>query len=182
MIGRSTLALLAAALILAGCGDPPPSRPKTKAERAAAVPFAGREAKQVLSAFPDALRDVLEQAERATLYSLNPDRLQDGELSPEKERFHNYGVLSQREVTDEAVQRKLVEAVYRGLKGEDASPADSFSPRHGLRFELGSQSIDLLICFQCTWVHVFVDDSEKKLRMLFGAGVKPVFDSAIKAP
>jgi hypothetical protein len=185
MFGRSNPALLVAvglltACLLAACGDAKP-RPPTKAEHAAAVPFAGRDAAQVGSAFPGDARDVLEQAETITLYTLNPFRLRDGVLSPEKERFHNYGVLGSAEIKGEDGHRRMAEAVYSGLLGEGAGPANCFIPRHGLRFEKGAQTVDLLICFECTWVYIFGAGAKNERRMLFGPGVKPVFDSAVRA-
>lgn len=176
------LALGLTALLLLGCGEKAKKlEDMTKAERAAAVPFAGRDEKAVLSAFPDDARDILEQASSVTLFTLNPHRLVDGVLSPEPERFHNYGVLGKAEVTDVGEHRRLVEAVYEGLLAEGAGPAQCFIPRHGVRFVLGSQSVDVVICFQCTWVHVFRDGAKHETRLLFSAGVKPVFDSLVQA-
>lgn len=183
MTGRRTLLLLLAPTILlvAACGEQStPYEDMTKAERATAVPFAGRDDRHTTAAFPDDDRDVLEQADRITLYTLNPTRMVDGKPSPEKERFHLYGVLGTTSIEDASEHRRVVEAVYEGLKGEGAGPASCFLPRHGLRFERGKRRIDLLICFQCTWVYVFRDDAEHETRMLFGAGVKPVFDSIVK--
>ncbi len=185
MLGRRLPALLAfvcvgAACMLVACGDSKP-RPPTKAERAETVPFAGRDAAQVLSAFPSDQRDVLEQAETITLYTLNPTPLRDGVLSPEKERFRNYGVLGRAEIKGEDGHRRLVEALYSGVRGEGAGPASCFNPRHGLRFVKGAETIDVLICFECTWVYIFGVGATKERRMLFGPGVKPVFDSAVRA-
>ena len=178
---RIPAALAIAALLLAACGDETtPYEKMSKAERAEAVPFERREAKQTMAAFPDDDRDVVEQAERITLFTLNPARMTGGKLSPEEERFRGYGVLGKAPIEDAADHRRLVEAVYEGLAGEGAGPASCFLPRHGLRFELGSRQIDLLICFECTWVYIYRDDAEHERRMLFGAGVKPVFDSLIK--
>lgn len=145
-----------------------------------ATPFIGRDAKQVVSAFGKEGRAVLEQADAVTLFTLNPHRLVNGKLSPETERLRGYGVLGKAAIDDAAKRRRLVEAVYEGLKGEGAGPAQCFWPRHGLRFVKGSETVELLICFECTWVYVYAPGAEHETRLLFGAGVKPVFDSILK--
>lgn len=173
-------ALLIVCAFLAGCGDRKAPKGTTNGGGAAATPFVGHDLKQVKSAFPDDGREVLEQADTVTFFTLNPTRLVEGKLSPEKERLRNYGVLGKVEITDAAERRRLVEAIYEGLRGEDAGPADCFIPRHGLRFTRGSRTIEFVICFQCTWVHIYQDDAEHATRMLFGAGVRPVFDAIVE--
>jgi hypothetical protein len=168
---------LLAALALAGCGGR--GQGHAAAPRA---PYAGRDAKQVRAAFPGDLRDVIEQADRVILYTLDPHRIVDGKLSPEAERLRTYGITGQAEITDPGERRKLIEALYRGLLGRDAGPAACFWPRHALRFERGQRAVDCLICFECTWIHVYRKaDSPKEDRLLFGPGVRPVFDSVMKA-
>ncbi|MDA1195443.1 MAG: hypothetical protein O2894_09700 [Planctomycetota bacterium] len=174
------LALLALSASLAACGDPAP-RPATRAENARSIPFAGRDEKEVISAFGEGGRDIIEHAASVELLTLNPHQLVDGKLSPETDRLRGYGVLGRVTVTDDTEHRSIVEAVYRGLKGEGAGPASCFWPRHALRFTHDGRTVELLICFECTWVHVYRDGAEHEARMLFGAGVKPVFDSAVKA-
>lgn len=191
---RIALPVLLAALILVGCGDHKKRSAGDVADRRAgaedtqrATPHIGRDAKPVLSAFGDGQdgagdrREVLEQADTVTLYTVNPTRVVDGKLSPEAERFRGYGILGTSEITDPAERRRLVEAVYEGLEAEGAGPASCFLPRHALRFRKGGRTIDALICFQCTWIYLYEDDIEHEKRMLFGAGVKPVFDSLVKA-
>ena len=176
MSARSLIPVLVA-VVLAGCGDGPKGG---SGESDGPIPFIGRDAKQVVSAFGADGRDVLEAPDRMTLFTLNPVQVADGKLSPEAERLRNYGVLGKAEITDPTIRRRLVEAVYEGLKADGAGPANCFFPRHGLRFEKGEQTIEVLICFECTWVYVYPDGAENETRLLFSAGVKPVFDSVIK--
>ena len=176
--------LMALVATLAACGE----RGGAAGGGSAEAPPIGRDEKQVLSAFGDEGRGVLEDANHLTLFTLNPQRLVDGELSPETERVHGYGVLGQAVIEDAGERRRLVEAVYEGLKGEGAGPAKCWIPRHALRFVRGSKAFTILICFQCTWVYIYEDhveggeviEAEHETRMLFGAGVKPVFDSILK--
>ena len=181
---RVALLVLLAALALAACGDhkkkPTDGSGDKETEGAGGTPHIGRDAKQVLSAFGEEGREVIEQADAVTLFTVNPTRIVDGKLSPEAERIRGYGILGTADITDAGERRRLIEALYEGLKGEGAGPASCFLPRHALRFQKGRRVIEALICFQCTWVYLFEDGVEKEKRMLFGAGVKPVFDSIIK--
>jgi hypothetical protein len=190
---RVALLILLAGLALAACGDhkkkPTDGSGDTKAEgtdgttggTTGGTPHIGRDAKQVLSAFGEEGREVIEQADTVTLLTVNPARIVDGKLSPEAERIRGYGILGSADIPDAGERRRLIEALYEGLKGEGAGPASCFLPRHALRFQKGRRVIEALICFECTWVYLFEDGVEKEKRMLFGAGVKPVFDSVIKA-
>lgn len=183
------LALLATLALLTGCGKGFQKRAETnrKAQRSAAqqpevAPFEGRDAKEVRAAFPGDDRLVLEQPDKVTLFTLNPVRILDGKLSPEPDRLRTYGITGQAVIDDTDEHRMLVEAVYRGLRGEGAGPAACFNPRHGLRFERQGRTIECLICFECTWIYIYGrDGSDDEVRLLFGATVEPVFASLLKA-
>lgn len=175
------LALLASLLLpLAGCGTEDGEEAGASAGQAT-IPFEGHDAKEVLAALPEDLRAIVEGAEATTLLTLDPRRLPAKPDDEPHERFRRYPVLATAVISEAAEHRRLVEALYEGLKGEGAGPAGCFIPRHGLRFERDGRSVEFLICFQCTRVHVYRPDAEHKVDMLMGPGVKPVFDEAIKA-
>ena len=190
---RNAGVTIALAVLLAGlfaaCGErgrrvaqEQRARETTAPEATPAPAFEGRDLKQVLAAFPGEDRSVVEEPDRLTLFTLNPHRIADGILSPEKDRLQTYGITGQAVITDADEHGKLVEALYRGLKGEGAGPASCFWPRHGLRFERGDRTIECLICFECTWIHLYGrEGSGEETRLLFGAGVEPVFASILAA-
>jgi len=160
---------------LGGCGG------RRDAGTPVALTFEGRDLKQVLAAFPAEDRDVLEHPDHMTLLALYPSPIVDGKLSPQKERLHKWGILGQAEIKDAAEQHKLIEAVYRGLKAEGAGPASCFNPRHALSLEKGARRIDLVICFECTWIYIYGGSSSGKTnRLLFSPSVSPVFDALFK--
>jgi hypothetical protein len=35
-----------------------------------------------------------------------------------------------------------------------------FRPRHGVRAKSGGRAVELVICFECSWVKVYVDGKE----------------------
>ncbi len=173
--------LLAWVLVLAtACGD---ARPKAEAtgDATKAPAFAGRDAKQVLAALPEADRAMFEAPDRMTLYALHPHPVVDGKLSPHENRLQMWGILGQADITDPTDRKKLIEAVYRGLLAEDAGPAGCFNPRHAISFGTGDRRVDLVICFECTWIHIYGGRGAKKTnKLLFSQSVSPVLDALLK--
>ena len=116
-----------------------------------------------------------------TLYALYPYPVENGKLSPQKERLHKWGILGRAQIKDADEQRKLVEAIYRRLEAEGAGPAACFNPRHTITVEKGARRIDLVICFECTWIYIYGGSSSGKTnRLLFSQSVSPVFDALFK--
>ena len=182
MRARDIILLTSVLVLAAACGDAKP-----KAEEGADAPsstapaFEGRTAKQVLAALPEADRAMFEAPDRMTLYALHPYPVENGKLSPQKDRLEKWGILGQADITDSADRKKLIEAVYRGLLAEDAGPASCFNPRHAISFSKGDRRVNLVICFECTWIHVYGGRGAKNAnKLLFSQSVSPVFDALFK--
>jgi hypothetical protein len=105
---------------------------------------------QFQEVFPGDSRRVLEEAEQFVLLSLDPKRLD----RPAEGSFHGYRVVGQTPVSDPR-RKELIVALYDGI-AEDASPARCFIPHHGIRAVRGKQTLDLVICFTCSQMHVHV--------------------------
>jgi hypothetical protein len=91
----------------------------------------------------------------------------DGELTDEehekyvkgKTGFHEHKPLGSVEVKDKNARKKLVDALLSGIaKSEPADLGLCFRPRHGLRATAGGKTVEMVICFQCWAVLVYVDD------------------------
>ncbi len=182
MRARDIILLGCVVVLATACGD---RKPKAETDdspaKAAAPAFEGRDAKQVLAALPEADRAMFEAPDRMTLYALHPYPVENGKLSPQKNRLEKWGILGQADITDPADRKKLIEAVYRGLLGEDAGPASCFNPRHAISFGKGDRRVSLVICFECTWIHVYGGRGAKNVnRLLFSQSVSPVLDALLK--
>jgi hypothetical protein len=103
---------------------------------------------------PDKAKAVLEKADSWELYSLDPAAKQDGSRN---DGFHGWKVLGKTEVKDAKVREQLLTALTKGIAESDGFGAKCFDPRHGIRAKLDKQSVDLVICFECSWVYVFSD-------------------------
>jgi hypothetical protein len=131
---------------------------------------------------PDAVLKALDTADSFTLYSLEPGR---GDRPKEKadagkEFFHDYEVLGKTEVKAAEDRKKVLDALKQGAEDNGGTAAGCFIPRHGIRVASGKDTIDLVICFQCLSVSVYVNDKSAKGFLTTG-DPQPAFDAVLKA-
>lgn len=120
----------------------------------------------------------LEQADEWVLYSLNPisiEALQPEDPRPE-EVFHDFPVLGKTVIKDPSATLKLLRALNSGIANFDGMAANCFNPRHGIRAKLGSEVVDLVICFECQQIVIHATNRES---VLTDDSAKPVFDKAL---
>jgi hypothetical protein len=93
-------------------------------------------------------------------------------------QFHGYPVLGSVEIMN-SEERQLLIAALKQSVAAGGQVAECFWPRHGLRVVENGQTVEYLICFECTAFEEFVGD--KKLRY---AGIspdsRPTFDQPLK--
>lgn len=99
-----------------------------------------------------------EPVETLVVYSLDPWVLLPGDeqdLEAGQAVFQRHIVLGSVLVTDQSVQREILDGVAKGIEeGKKIAPADrlacSFQPRHGLHHVAKDGTVsDWLICFSC---------------------------------
>src|SRR6266545_3735172 len=101
---------------------------------------------------PDTVRTALEKAGELEVYSLN------GETN-DTDGWHGSKVLGKTTVKKEAAT-KLAGALAKGVTEGDRG-ARCFIPRHGVRATYDGKTYDLVICFECGWVYLYTDKSDK---------------------
>jgi len=131
---------------------------------------------------PEAVDRLLTKAELFELYSLDPERKKDkqGNLVPVKDGFHGWEVLGKTEVKGEAERKRLADALRLGAEDNFGMVAACFIPRHGIRLKGGGKTVDLVICFQCLSVQVFVD-GERKEGFLTTGDPQEAFDAMLRS-
>jgi hypothetical protein len=127
------------------------------------------EEKQLENKLPDAVVKALEKAEELEVYSL------DGE---DKDGWRGWKVLGKTTVTDADARKALAAVVVKGV-GEGAKGARCFIPRHGLRAAHAGKTYDLVICFECGWVYVYTDSSDKPNVLLISETPRKPLDKAL---
>ena len=119
---------------------------------------------------PDAVATALEKAGELEVYSLA------GEAG-DKDGWHGVKVLGKTTVTkDDAT--KLASAVAKGVTEGDKG-ARCFIPRRGVRAVYDGKTYDLVICFECGWVYVYVDKSDKPTRLMISETPHKFFDKIL---
>jgi hypothetical protein len=112
----------------------------------------GRSQDKEANKLPDAVRTALEKAGELEVYSLN------GETN-EKDGWHGSKVLGKTTLKKENAT-KLASTIAKGVSEGDRG-ARCFIPRHGVRATYDGKTYDLVICFECGWVYVYTDKSDK---------------------
>src|SRR5262249_35638882 len=100
---------------------------------------------------PDKVWAILNEADQLELLSLDPDQEKDS-----KDKFHGWNVLGKTEIKDKKAREGVVSAVSKGVKESDGTRANCFEPRHGVRASKGKQTVDLVICFECLSVEIYL--------------------------
>jgi hypothetical protein len=79
----------------------------------------------------------------------------------------------------------LVQALHEALASAGYGLAYCFDPRHAIRASVGAQTIDLLICFECSKILVHLPGTSSETRpaqfISTSGSAQPTFDAALKS-
>jgi hypothetical protein len=114
----------------------------------------GADASSTKRALSFPTRAFLRKCDKFILLSLDPSF--DSDI-PKSEQFHKYRVLGQTEIKDSKRKWELTTALIEAVERErDVTyRAGCFRPRHGIRAIAETNTIDLLICFECSRIEEF---------------------------
>ena len=115
----------------------------------------------------------LHRAETFELLSLSGEQDATG--------WHGYKLLGKIAVSAVDVQTRLVSALESGIAKSTGPGARGFVPRHGIHAVSGGKTVDLLICFECSWVRVFSGGVETPAAVVTTNDPQPVFDQVLQA-
>jgi len=101
---------------------------------------------------PAALR-ILRAPKAIQLLSLMPLRT----LNPDTPALHGWPILGRVPLADRPERERLVEQIVRGILESDGTQAMCFDPRHAIQASRGSATVDLVICYECLNVQVYLD-------------------------
>ncbi len=114
---------------------------------------------------------------RLTLYALNPERV-DFPDDRKAGEFHGFPVLGQAAISSARERKTLLDALAAAARAGDGAGTKCFNPRHGLRVESASGTVDFVICFQCRLVSVY---GGNPMNLFLIGGPSDAFDRALKA-
>ena len=103
---------------------------------------------------PAKIKTVLETSESFVLLSLDPSATPDS-----KEVFHEYKVLGKVDIKDKSERTEILKALQQGIADASGNVLGCFNPRHGISATLGSERVELVICFECLSLDVYTKET-----------------------
>jgi len=111
---------------------------------------------------PEKAKALLESATTVELFSLDPIAT---EKNPPKESgFHGWIVLGKTTLKGDTKKQALDAAKASIAKKADG--ARCFWPRHGIHVAKDNEAVDLVICYECSWVYVYYPDKANPIAVL----------------
>lgn len=128
-------------------------------------------AQKLRAAFPADARAVLQGSRQFTVLSLNPIHGSD----ESKRGFHSFRVLGQTTISKPKNRARLLAALNNSVAGGTLM-ACCFDPRHGVRARHAGKTVDLLICFECGIMEIYVDKRKQPKSVPVSDAVQPMLD------
>jgi hypothetical protein len=72
---------------------------------------------------------------------------------------------------------QLLQPLQQAIANSDGAFVYCFDPRHAIRASIGAETVDLVICFDCSMIHVYSPD---KTLVNTNATAQPALDAALK--
>lgn len=128
----------------------------------------------------------LEDAEKYELVSLEPYRpvsndsyeaLKKGMQEAPGSFVGVHKVLGRLEIKDAATQRKLNDALRKGVRESDGEAAACFWPRHAIVVSRGRATTQYVICFKCSAIEIVAGNKLQHLTVT--KSPEPVFDKVL---
>ncbi len=127
------------------------------------VDFGNLSKKLGLNSLSKTSKDLLTRAQHIELLSLNPSRVDVKKVGSEwtyqkvDGPFHGYRVLGSTKVANDT-QQTLIKAIDSAIaKTGFWYEAECFDPHHGIRAAADGKIIEMVICFQCHRIDVYID-------------------------
>ena len=117
--------------------------------------------------------NTLRRAETFELLSLSGEQEASG--------WHGYKLIGKTAVAAVEVRTRLLNALEGGIAKSTGPGARCFVPKHGIHVVSGGKTVDLLICFECSWVRVFSGGVETPAVVVTTNDPQPVCDQVLRA-
>ncbi|MCA8939317.1 MAG: hypothetical protein KDB07_05905 [Planctomycetes bacterium] len=103
------------------------------------------------------IRNLLENAEHFELLTIDPNFEEGPKESNEFDSvFHDHPILGRSEVS-EGDRARLVNSLYQGIAKNNGMHAMCFNPRHALVAATGEDRVELVICFECLSMNLYLN-------------------------
>ena len=117
---------------------------------------------------PAEVLKILENAEQIEVVSVDPG---NGKQDTKE--------LGGTSVKDAAKRKQIREALYRSV-AEGKEPAKCFEPRHIIRATSGGKTVNMVICFECSRIHLFVGDQKERTVVPISSHAEAILTQILK--
>lgn len=118
---------------------------------------------------PAGVRAVLDKPDEFTLFSLKPlSHLVGGVekwTAKGKELFHGEGVVGKIAVKETKDRERVVSALHRAVAYPSEGTALCFIPHHGIRARKGKETVEIVICFTCSRIHLHTAQGKTEFQI-----------------
>lgn len=126
---------------------------------------------------PSAAKSILEKADQIELLSIDPGNRELDEPPP-KGDYYGWRVLGKTVIEGAETQKSIVSSLEQGIAGGNTGAA-CFDPRHAIHAAHKGKKVDILICFHCSQVLVYLDGQQQDPFLFINASPEPVFDKLL---
>lgn len=120
---------------------------------------------------PENVQKMFEGAKEWELISLDPN-------TQDKEGFHGYKILGSTTIQGDAT-KDVMKVLVKGIDDNQEAIAKCFIPRHGIRAKHDGKTVDLVICFECLHLHIYVDGKKGDNHVLIARAPQATLDKIL---
>ncbi len=96
----------------------------------------------------------------------------------ESDNFYGYEILGSVRLTDHGLLKRMARELDAAVDTNDMMTVRCFWPRHGLRTTVDGKKLELIICFECRMLALYVD-GEFKSKTELDSTPKSTFDKPL---
>jgi len=128
---------------------------------------------------PSAAKSILEKADEMELMSIDPGNRELDEPHP-KGDYYGWKVIGKTVIDDLNTQKSILSALEKGVEefGSGTPPA-CFDPRHAIHATRNGKTVDLLICFECQQILVYLDGQRQDPYVFTSSSPESVLDKVL---
>lgn len=123
---------------------------------------------------PDSIHEAIRHADIEFL-SLSPKEHPD---NPHAEQFRGFEILGSMKVPNRSTRIAMINALDNAVGKNELTDARCFWPRHGIRCSHNGDQIELIVCFECAPLIIYVND-ELILKTEVGISPKALYDQIL---
>jgi hypothetical protein len=127
--------------------------------------------------WPEQVKDILSNTDELELISLDPSKEGQYQVS----NLFGWRILGKTKYKRSEDSGKALLSAWEKAISNEGRGAKCFWPRHAIHAEHNNKTVDLLLCFECQWVYVYLDGKRTGwTKFRIDKSIEPQFDKLLK--